>query len=336
MLSQLEIKYFKTAVGQENIGKESLVDITARCPVCGDSQKNKRSKRLHLYSKNNITKINCFNGSCEVNNKTMYGFLKSFYPNLLENYKRENFIQNLSHLSNQSSDVFAEIAEDIKETPKESEIIKPVLTHNLFDYFENLIEHDEAISYLNKRGFDYFNSSYEWYFGKQNLEIDGKLYKLNDAIIIPLYYEKEMYGFYSRNIYNKEFFTYLPEQNIGFKIWNWFQIDKNKPVYIFEGIFDALSSGLDNVIALMGAKIPEERLSELKYPVFVLDNDKTGILNSIEYSKRGFHVYIQPNELKEKDMNELMLNHPELNVPEMIKNNIYSSISAEIRLKAKL
>ena len=336
MLSQLEIKYFKTAVGQENIGKESLVDITARCPVCGDSQKNKRSKRLHLYSKNNITKINCFNGSCDVNNKTMYGFLKSFYPNLLENYKRENFIQNLSHLSNQSSDVFAEIAEDIKEPLKESEIIKPVLTHNLFDYFENLIEHDEAISYLNKRGFDYFNSSYEWYFGKQNLEIDGKLYKLNDAIIIPLYYEKEMYGFYSRNIYNKEFFTYLPEQNMGYKIAFWFQIDKSKPVYIFEGIFDALSSGLDNVIALMGAKIPEERLSELKYPVFVLDNDKTGILNSIEYTKRGFQVYIQPTELKEKDMNELMLNHPELNVPEMIKNNIYSSISAEIRLKSKL
>lgn len=354
MLSQLEIKYFKTAVGQENIGKESLVDINARCPVCGDSQKNKRSKRLHIYSKNNITRVNCFNGNCEINNKTMYGFLKSFYPNLLENYKRENFIQNLSNLSNQTADVFAEIVEDsnsLKDndfgsvdswfpesqdyTHKKSEI-KPVLTHNLFDYFENLIEHDEAIAYLNKRGFDYFNSSYEWHFGKQDLQIGDKLYKLNNAIIIPLYYEKEMYGFYSRNIYNKEFFTYMPEQNIGFKIWNWFQIDKSKQVWIFEGIFDALSSGLDNVIALMGAKIPEERLKELKHPIFVLDNDKTGILNSIEYSKRGFKVYIQPNDLKEKDMNELMLNHTELNVSEMIKENIFTGISAEIRLKAKL
>lgn len=337
MLSQLEIKYFKTAVGQENIGKESLVDINARCPVCGDSQKNKRSKRLHIYSKNNITRVNCFNGDCEINNKTMYGFLKSFYPNLLETYKRENFIQNLSNLSNQTSDVFAEIAEDITESKiTEQPKIKPVITHNLFDYFENLIEHDEAIAYLNKRGFDYFNSSYEWYFGKQDLQIGDKLYKLNNAIIIPLYYEKEMYGFYSRNIYNKEFFTYMPEQNIGFKIAFWFQIDKSKPVWIFEGIFDALSSGLDNVIALMGAKIPEERLKELSEPIFVLDNDKTGILNSIEYSKKGFKVYIQPNDLKEKDMNELMLNHPELNVSEMIKSNIYSGISAEIRLKAKL
>ena len=358
MLSNIEIRYFKMAVGQENIGKESQVDIVARCPVCGDSQKNKRSKRLHMYSKNNETRVNCFNDGCECVNKTPYGFLKSFFPNLLENYKRENFIQNLNNLSgNEPEDVFAGITKDSDSSVENNDFgsvdswfpeskyysvqeikpaIKPVLTHNLFQYFDNLIEHDEAISYLKKRGLDYFNSSYEWYFGKQNLEIGDKLYKLNDAIILPLYYGKEMYGFYSRNIHTKEFFTYMPEQNMGYKIWGWFQIDKSKPVYIFEGIFDAISSGLENCIALMGAKIPEERLKELAQPVFVLDNDKTGMLNSIEYSKRGFKVYIQPNEYREKDMNELMLNHPELNVSEMIKENIYTGISAEIRLKSKL
>ena len=110
-LSNLDIKYFKISVGQENIGKESSVDIVARCPICGDSQKNKRSKRLHLYIKNNETRINCFNSGCKCTNKSTYGFLKSFYPNLLENYKRENFIQNLSHLSgnSESGDVFANI-----------------------------------------------------------------------------------------------------------------------------------------------------------------------------------------------------------------------------------
>lgn len=50
-LSSIDIRYFKIAVGQENIGKESLVDITARCPVCGDSSKKRNSKRLHMYSK---------------------------------------------------------------------------------------------------------------------------------------------------------------------------------------------------------------------------------------------------------------------------------------------
>jgi hypothetical protein len=358
-LSNLDIKYFKISVGQENIGKESSVDIVARCPICGDSQKNKRSKRLHLYIKNNETRINCFNSGCECTNKSTYGFLKSFYPNFLENYKRENFIQNLSNLSgsnnSESTDVFANITnkkEPSQETnnnfgsidswfPEDTDYKvqkehKPVITHNLFDYFENILEHEEAIAYLLKRGFNYFNSKFEWYFGIQDLQIGDKLYKLTNAIIIPLYYDDEMYGFYSRNIYSKDFFTYMPEQNIGYKIFNWFQIDKEKECYIFEGIFDALSMKEDNVIALMGAKIPEERLKELKNPVFVLDNDKTGILNSIEYAKKGYKVYIQPDIYKEKDMNELMINHPELDVSKMIKENLYTGISAEIRLKSKL
>lgn len=45
-LASIDVRYFKLAVGQENIGKENSVDIVARCPICGDSQKNKRSKRI--------------------------------------------------------------------------------------------------------------------------------------------------------------------------------------------------------------------------------------------------------------------------------------------------
>lgn len=343
MISNINKRYFLLAVSGTKIGKTSNVDIAVRCPICGDSQKNKNSTRLHLYHKNGKDGIQCFNGDCEINGRVVnvYNFLKNFYPNLLENYKRENFIQNMNHLSADSIDVFADIAKNIKSNQQSIQSIqtnqqKPVLTHNLFQYFENIIEHEEAISYLAKRGFDYFNSKYEWYFGKQDLKIGDKLYKLTNALIIPLYYGDEMYGFYSRNIYNKEFFTYMPEQNIGFKIFNWFQIDKEKETYIFEGIFDALSMREDNVIALMGAKIPEERLKELKKPVFVLDNDKTGILNSIEYARKGYTVYIQPDIYREKDMNELMLNFPDLDVSKMIKENLYSGISAEIRLKSKL
>ena len=362
-LSNIEIRYFKLAVGQESIGKETLVDITARCPVCGDSQKNKRSKRLHMYSKNNETRINCFNSGCECVNKTPYGFLKSFYPNLLENYKRETFVQNLSYLSGtEPEDVFANISKESssQDSPDSRDLddfgsidswfpeliecaedkpiqqVKPVITHNLFDFFENILESEEALDYLSRRGFDYFNSNFEWYFGRQDLKIGDKLYKLTNSIVIPLYYGSEMYGFYSRNIHSKEFFTYMPEQNIGYKIAFWFQINKERECYIFEGIFDALSMREDNVIALMGAKIPDDRLRELQKPVFVLDNDKTGILNSIEYAKRGYPVYIQPNEYREKDMNELMLNHPELDISRMIRDNIYTGISAEIRLKSKL
>lgn len=91
MLDRLDVKYFKLAVGFDSIGRENEVDITARCPVCGDSRSHKSKKRLHLYVKNSVTNVNCFNGDCPVHNKTMYSFLRDFFPALIGQYKKEQF-----------------------------------------------------------------------------------------------------------------------------------------------------------------------------------------------------------------------------------------------------
>lgn len=328
-LSPIDIRYFKMAVGSQNIGKESNYDIVARCPICGDSQKNKNTKRLHLYNKSRETRIGCFNGDCSVGNgRSVFSFLKNFYPTLYDSYKKETSFNNIQSLFKfENNDVFSNIKQ-IKE--------KPITTHNLFEYFGKIENYPDALNYMGKRGYFYNEQYGKFYFGIQDLQIGDKLYKITNCLVIPLYYENEMYGFYSRNISNKEFWTYMPEINIGYKIWNWFKINKNEPVYIFEGIFDAISSGLQNCIALMGAKIPEERLKELKYPVFVLDNDKTGLLNSLEYSKIGYNVFVQPDLYKEKDMNELYLNHKDINISEMIKNNLYSGIMAQIKIQQKM
>lgn len=329
-ISNTDLRYFKIAVGHANIGKEHSNDVVARCPICGDSAKNKNMKRLHIYHKAGETRIGCFNGDCSVGNRTVPGFLKTFYPTVFDAYKSETSMQNLRQLTNKNIDAF----DNIKVLPIVKE--KPITTHNLFDYFSPIEKHIEALTYLGKRGYFYNEQYGKFYFGIQDLQIGDKLYKITNCIIIPLYFEDEMYGFYSRNIANKEFWTYMPEVNIGYKMFNFFKIDKNREVYIFEGIFDAISSGLDNVIALMGAKLPDERLKELKKPVFVLDNDKTGLINSLAYSKQGYTVYVQPDKYKEKDMNELMLNHPELNVSDVIKQNLYSGIMAQVKIQQKL
>jgi len=332
MLEKIDIKYFKLAVGSANIGTESDSDISARCPVCGDGN-NKRNKRLHLYNKGSVTNVNCFNGGCAVQNKTVHSFLRDFFPSIFAQYKKETFGDTLEKLS--SGDVFKQFIKS-NDSQSTEEQIKPVLTQDFSEYFTDISDSQKALDYLNRRNITYTKEYGKWYYGHQDLKIGDVLYKLSDSIIIPLYFKNEMYGFYSRKIDNKQFCTYMNSNNIGYKIWNWFNVDNDKPVYIFEGIFDAISSSLKNVIALMGASIPEDRLSELKNPVFVLDNDKTGMINSLKYAKRGFNVYIQPNEYKEKDMNELLMNHNGLNVPLMIQNNILTGISAEVRIKCKL
>lgn len=330
MLDRLDVKYFKLAVGMDAIGKESEVDISARCPVCGDSRTKKNSKRLHLYTKDGTSgHVNCFNGDCPVHNKTVYSFLRDFYPALLPQYKRENFGNTMEKLAKgDTEDVFGNFKNE--EEPKEKE----VLIHDLTPYLKNIEEVPEALAYLENRGIHYKESKFgKWYFGYQDLKIGETLYKITNAIVIPLYYNDEMYGFYSRSILDKTFYTYMHDANIGYKVWNWFNIKKDQPVFIYEGIFDAIAGGLPNSIALMGAKLPDDRLAELKDPVFVLDDDKTGHLNSISYAEKGHKVYVQPNGYK-KDMNENLLQG--VDTTKLVLDNLYTGISAVTRIKAKL
>jgi len=329
-LSRIDIKYFKLAVGMDAIDKETDVDISARCPICGDSRKNKRSARLHLYNKGTVTNINCFNSGCGAENKTVYSFLRDLFPALLAGYKKETFGSTMQKLANAEIDVFAQFKKEKVQQKDE------VIVQDLSMYLTDIAEVPSALKYLENRGLPYNNNFGKWYYGHQNLKIGDITYPITDAIVIPLYYKDCMYGFYSRSIKDKSFYTYMNNSNVGYKIFNWFNINKSEDVYIFEGIFDAISSSLQNSIALLGAKLNDDRLAELKQPVFVLDNDKTGLLNAISYSKLGHRVYIQPDNYNEKDMNELMLNHPEVNCAELIKNNIFSGISAEVRIKQKL
>lgn len=327
MINSLDKKYFILAVGTSALGKDSDTDLTARCPVCGDSKTKKNSKRLHLYNKGDKTLCNCFNGDCTVQNQTVYRFLKENFPNLLENYKRENFHFTVNKLTD--SDSFSEIKvknkTDLVTVPLEPLFIP-------LDSFESI----EALDYIKKRGIEYNKKFGNWYYCKTDLKIDDTIYKTADSIVIPLYIDGKIYGFYSRKIKEKNFATYMHEGNIGFKIWNWFGINKTLKTYIFEGIFDALSTGKENIIASMGAKIPDSRLSELEQPVFCLDNDKTGLLNSLEYAKRGYSVVIFPDRFKEKDYNDLVLNNPGLDINQFIFDNTFTGIMAEIRIKEKL
>ena len=332
MINHIDKKFFLLAVGSENIGKDSDVDIAVRCPVCGDSKTKKNSKRLHLYEKNGKTLCNCFNGNCDVQNNSVYTFLKNHYPNLLEQYKRENFFNTIQKATseNQNSDVFADIK--IKDKTE-------ITTVNIEGCFIDIrdFEATDAIEYVRKRGLNYDESNFgKWYYCKTDLKIDDIIYKTADSLVIPLYKENKIYGFYSRKLREKNFATYMHPANIGYKIWNWFNIKKDKKCYIFEAIFDSTSSGHLNIIAALGAKIPQERIDELSEPIFCLDNDRTGLLNSLEYAKKGYKVVIFPDNYKEKDYNELHLKNPELDIKKFIEDNTYSGIMAETIIKLKL
>jgi len=366
LLNQSSINFFKRAVGLSNLGRESDIDISARCPYCND-----KKSRLHLYNKGGSDFVHCWNAGCTLDSvHNIYGFLKECEPDLLQQYKKETFKSKIDSLktlkdivqeSNESQeskdlkpstedlssfDLTLDFLDTLSDTPiaKQEDLnvkpVKPVITQDLSGYFSELTE--QADAYIVKRIPKLYknikdnNTFGKWYFGIQDLKIGETTYNITNNIIIPLYYNDEMYGFYSRSISGKKFVTYMDENNIGYKIWNFFNVNLDEPVYIFEGIFDAISSGETNVIALLGAKLPKDRLKDIKQPVFCLDNDKTGHYTAIQYAKQGYHVYVQPAKYKEKDMNDLSLNHPELDIADLIKKNTFKGISAITRIKIKI
>lgn len=328
MLDPIDVRYFKMAVGADRIKHESGNDIQARCPICGDSKHSKSKARLHLYDKNGVTLVNCFN-ECPCVNKPVWKFLRDHYPTLLPSYNREKFSNKIDEIKNDVDlcDLVGEL-----DVPSETatQFEKPSLLFDLSSKFENTTK---SYEYIESRGLEWNPLLGDIYVSKKPLTIDGKFYNIKDFIIIPLYCGSKWYGFYSRSLTEHKFYTYIPEKNAGFKVWNMYNIDRTKPVYVFEGIFDALAaynSGFTNVIACMGAKPPLDKLDGCKL-VFALDNDTTGVKNAIKYAELGYDVVVYDNLYK--DLNEMLINN--MDITEIL-NKTYNGLSAIIRLQRKL
>lgn len=334
MINPVDSRYFKIAVGTDRIKHETSCDISARCPICGDSKYSKNKARLHLYERNGVTLVNCFN-ECSCVNKPVWKFLRDYYPNLLSSYRRETFnnkVDSLKVSSDSLNDLVGDLDLDINLDVKQQtyQFDKPSI---LFDISSKFEMSDSSYDYIESRGLEWYPNLGDIYISRNPLTIDGKFYNIKDYIIIPLYCGDKWYGFYSRSLTEHKFYTYIPEKNTGFKIWNLYNIDRTKPIYVFEGIFDALTAynnGFTNVIACMGAKLPLEMFKDCDL-IFALDNDETGIKNSITYAKKGYMVIVYDNDIK--DLNEM--HQKNINIQNVLEK-IDTGISAVVKLQRKL
>jgi hypothetical protein len=153
-------------------------------------------------------------------------------------------------------------------------------------------------------------------------------YVFSDMLIFPFYYKNTnwVYGFQGRNIFEKFFYIFLPPNN--YKIYNYYNIDKTKPVYICEAIIDSLF--VPNSIGLLGSDISKTLLENIN-PIFVFDNDETGYKKVIKYLELGFKCVIWPKEIIEKDINEMVMNR--IDPLPIINNNIFTGKLGIIKQK---
>ncbi|EPY8037410.1 toprim domain-containing protein [Campylobacter coli] len=327
MLDFVDIKYFKLAVPGPY--KESSLDIAVKCPICGDSKYKKSVKRLHLYEKQGVTLVHCFNGDCELNTQMgLSNFLKIYKPELLLPYKSENFKFKINSIDTSNNIETKNEIETMKScfdsgsnisnnTSIESKLSIGSSSNNEFKFINLTSVLDtntsKQIEFLKSRGFNDDTISFlDFYNGTKSFNLNGVYYGIKDYLVIPFSKDSNHYGFYARSLTEKRFINFTLNQNYG--VWNLFNIDLNKPVFIFEAILDALSFRqiykTNQIIALNTSTIAKNVLDLIKYPFFCLDNDKVGIEKMVKYNSiQNSHFICYPNNLTQKDFNEMLQNN---------------------------
>ena len=287
-----------------------------RCPICGDSQKNKNKTRGYIYSVKNNTNFKCHNcgASMSLNN-----FIKELDPMLHKQYTMEKFKEG--HTGKNF----------VVEQPK-FEFVKPIFKRNL-----NLPKASEvpiASEYLTKRKLNpekfYFADKFKEWTNTQKVMFDT-IGRDECRIIIPMYNEdKNLIGFQGRSLVPNlvKYITVMLDEDAP-KIYGLDQVDSSKPIYIVEGPFD--STFIQNAVAMCGSDVNIGSFGWSNY-IYVFDNEPRNreIVNRISKTiDRGDKVVIWSTSIEQKDINDMVL--AGLNVQSVVESNTYSGLEAKIK-----
>ena len=287
-----------------------------RCPICGDSQKQKNKARGYIYPIKNNMNYKCHNcgASLSFNN-----FLKQVDTTLHKQYTLEKFKEG--HTGKNF----------VVEEPK-FEFSKPVFKKS-FD-LPKASSNSVASDYLTKRKLDpdkfYFADKFMEWTNSQKQTFDTIL-RDESRIVIPMYDEtKNLIGFQGRAL-GKSFTKYITVMldDEAPKAYGLDSIDKTSTVYITEGPFD--STFICNSIAMCGADADISNWG-ISDPVWIYDNEPRNreIVSRIQRTiNNGGRVVIWPTNIEEKDINDMVLAGHD--VMSMLESNTHSGLEAKIK-----
>jgi hypothetical protein len=297
--------------------KRVKVDLyNFRCPICGDSQKNKNKTRGYIYSVKNNTNFKCHNCGASM---SLSNFIKELDSSLHKQYTMEKFKEG--HTGKNF----------VVEQPK-FEFVKPIFKRNL-----NLPKASEvpiASEYLTKRKLNpekfYFADKFKEWTNTQKVIFDI-IGKDECRIIIPMYNEnKNLIGFQGRSLVPNlvKYITVMLDEDAP-KIYGLDEIQKNEAVYVTEGPFD--STFIRNSIAMCGADADVSNWG-INNPVWIYDNEPRNreIVSRISrVIGTGQKVVIWPSTINQKDINDMVL--AGLNVQSVVESNTYYGLEAKLK-----
>ena len=319
----IDVKYIQLISSRLQKFKKIKPNLyNCRCPICGDSQKDKKKARGYFYRIKNNTNYKCHNCGLNI---SFNNFLKQFDEPTHKEYIFEKFKGNhtgKNYPVEQPEDIF-----------KRVENSKPIFKKKVKIDLPNAFDVNISKEYLRNRAiFDgkfYYAENFQVFVNTLKPGSFTNTKYGEKRIVIPLVRDDKLIGVQGRALSSNpvKYLTIMLEED-ELKAYGLDKIDKEKPVYVTEGPFD--STFLSNAIAMCGSDVD---LSTLDYQfIYVYDNEPRNkqIVDRISRQiDNGERIVIWPSNIREKDINDMILcGH---NVKEVVENNTYQGLEAKLK-----
>lgn len=306
--------------------KEDLYNF--RCPLCGDSSKNKIKARGYIYQKKNNYFFMCHNCGASM---SFYNFLDKVDSNLLKEYALERYKNGEHGTSNYTKPDFEEFK---VEVPK-------FRTKLNIPSIESLPDEHYAKVYVQSRKIPdsihshlYFAEDFKGFIDDLGIEQDG-LKSEDPRLVIPFYDEdKNLIAVQGRALgQSKLRYITIKTHTDNHKIFGADRINPEEMIYVMEGPIDSMF--IENAIATADSNLmsASKKYDKSKI-VLVYDNEPRNVelLKQMERAiEEHYSVVIWPEMIVEKDINEMVLSgfSPD-EIQDIISKNTFVNLRAKM------
>ena len=298
-----------------------------RCPLCGDSQKNKSKSRGYVYRKKNDYFYMCHN--CGVST-TFYNLLDKVDPGLSKEYSLERYKDSAS-ANNYVKPTFEEFK---TEAPKfKRNLAIPAINTLPDNHYAKVYVQSRKIPEEFHAGL-YFAEDFKEFVDSLQIEKEGL--KENDPrLVIPFYDEnKNLIAFQGRALGESKLrYITVKLSDDNSKVFGLDRINQEETIYVVEGPIDSMF--LENAVATADSNLSSiSKLFDRNKVVLVYDNEPRNkdICKQIDKCiEEHYNVVIWPEYIEEKDINDMILTgfSPD-EIQDIISKNTFVNLRAKM------
>ena len=332
----IDTKYIRLVSSRlRNFKQKNSYLFNFSCPYCGDSQKNKSKARGYIFPKGNDLIYKCHNCGVGAN---VGNFLKHIDSSLYREYTLEKYKTGESNNSYSANTIFN------IQPPKFGRVEKAKVFEHA-EWCDKLPSGHYCLEYLSKRQIpkQFYNKLLFTQHYKQFVDAlvlnHGKQIVDDARLIIPFYNEyDDLIAVSGRALETSDktlrYVTIRTNDSENKLIYGMDRINLNQSVKILEGPIDSMF--LTNCVASGDANltiVANEISSDEKLLIFDNEPRNKEIVKMMQDAiKLDHNVVIWPNNIKGKDINEMIIAGKTVDeIEKIISSNSFRSIEAQLR-----